>query len=183
MKKIKGELTTNKLNEIFKVEKSNELLKPFDLFETHKGQTFIKIKPKLIVMLEEFFVPYKISMKAKALGYNELCMRWWQRIDFNNKISVTLEDNYCKNTEEWIIKTKSCAAPLYQQMTQWARVEYQFRISEIQVVGICYWEITSKLIKTERHFDTFDEAVDKCLDLIKVKQDKTKRYNNKYKPL
>ena len=112
--------------------------------------------------MQKEFVPYELAVKLKELGFDEPCFGW-----YDGRYIVSINQNYCKNSEEWL-NTIHCAAPLYQQAFRWLREKYglystiMFRVSAED--NNEYWDW---LIKGEevvyRHFKTYEEAELACI--------------------
>ena len=70
--------------------------------------------------INKLFASYNISMNLRNLGFNEQCFAWYA----NNKILRKQLD--VQNSQS---KLKGqCTAPLYQQVVDWFRKEYDMHI-------------------------------------------------------
>lgn len=76
--------------------------------------------------MKHFFVPYKIAFKLKELGFNESCFAEYRQWDGNIPYLGIYQDD---NAEDSANFTTECLAPLYQQVIDWLREEYEIIIS------------------------------------------------------
>jgi hypothetical protein len=66
--------------------------------------------------MEKEFVPYKLALRMKQLGFNEPCLAFYgDENDFS--MDSSRKNNPFRKTE--------CTAPLYQQAFRWFREKYQ----------------------------------------------------------
>lgn len=84
--------------------------------------------------MEKEFVPYELSLKLKALCFNEPCFGYYENqskilvINFNN-LPLTEEQNkrpglYTINHSNEVLPQWAVAAPTFQQAFKWIREKY-----------------------------------------------------------
>lgn len=115
------------------------------------------------------FIPYEQALKLKALGFDVMCIMWY------NKTELVL--NYNKNTESWQSEY-TCSAPLWQQAFDWFRKEWAIhswiRPNLVIDIPITYQFSIDDNIDEEWHH-TYEEAELACLDkLIEIVEQQKK---------
>jgi len=144
--------------------------------------------------MEKEFVPYKLALQLKELGFDEPCIYYYKR----NKQNIF--ELYQNDLGEWYrnsdvgealllwgekYDTKQCSSPLYSQVFKWFRdkklsdscvCRYQGRDDG----GIYYYYVITKDFGVEetRHFKegffTYEEAELECLEkLIEIVETKS----------
>jgi len=76
--------------------------------------------------MEDFFIPYKLSLKIKQMGFDEECFGFYNKDD-NNKAVVRISD-------------ASNSAPTFCQVFRWFRRRFNLHQSIIKHSGFkTYW--------------------------------------------
>ena len=145
-------------------------------------------------MIKEF-IPYKIALALKELGFDEPCLAFFeinnthqpQNLRYFLKTAVNRE--YIENTKilKYIYGENSLLAPLYQQAFRWFREKYKLEASiqrmPPEVYGKGKGGIKNYLLyiwaenlnprgQQTLHFDTYEEAELECLKkLIEIVKD------------
>ena len=136
-------------------------------------------------MIKEF-IPYKIALALKELGFDEPCLAFFeinnthqpQNLRYFLKTAVNRE--YIENTKilKYIYGENSLLAPLYQQVFRWFREKYGLHC--VYNVGIPHDNITHSkkiqyffnVVKCGKHhkgifrstfYTTYEEAELECL--------------------
>lgn len=146
--------------------------------------------------MENNFATYEISKECKELGFNEHCFAY-----FNHKKQFHLHDNplafYTKNesVSSWcasIFATKesklnACSAPLWQQVIDFIREEYNFHITLLLAHdedSIWYdWHVSkieqsydyTPIVSSENGADYKEAREQAILEAIKLIKSKTKK--------
>ena len=144
--------------------------------------------------MEKEFVTYEIALKLKELGFDELCLGY-----FNEKKQFLLSHpsndgkiipDYYRNSrsEFWLSqifsrkskKINICTAPLYQQVIDWFREKHDFNIEILRLKEDRekYWGcITTKELYPEYldfsdgndYYTTKEKTILKAIEIIKNK--------------
>lgn len=80
--------------------------------------------------MKEQFVSFEIALRLKEFGFDEECLMWY------SKDGVQLINTPNNNTVKWLKSNElnTCSAPLYQQVFDWLRKEYNLHC-EISLSG------------------------------------------------
>lgn len=127
--------------------------------------------------MEKEFVPYNLALQLKELGFDLECFGIWQPSKYPYVILFTpqtIKQKLNKNsTHPFCKKVKYCVAPLYQQVTDWFRINHKFfsYVDTCEVKeGLFRYEILvvreddfNNDIELERDFKTFEEAREACI--------------------
>lgn len=118
--------------------------------------------------IEREFIPHEQALALKELGFDELCLMWYNKTE--------LVFNYNKNTESWQSKN-TCSAPLYQQAFRWFRDKYNLMIPIYKDdIGQYYFSIpnSDRLLDTTNYCsESYEEAELECLKkLIEIVKNK-----------
>ena len=70
--------------------------------------------------MEEEFVPYSLALELKELGFNEICLTYY---NFNGKIERSDDWAFGVDMENKRDRNQ-CLAPLWQQAFRWFREKY-----------------------------------------------------------
>lgn len=142
-------------------------------------QLTIKIK-----IMKEQFVPYKIALKLKELGFDEECLAYYYKHGNSKKEKLFYypsQDEYDIDDHPYLepnSKTNS-DAPLWQQAFDWFRDKYNL-VSEIFHNPEYEWKNwkyrfywTTERLRlsniSDGHYETYEEARLECLKkLIKI---------------
>jgi hypothetical protein len=123
--------------------------------------------------MEKEFIPYKLALELKELGYDEPCLMYWYEAS-NGYVLVNKKDQTFQPYTN---------APLYQQAFRWFREKYGYNCfvtSSILDGGKWYYfrenlndrEDDSEPELTPK-FDTYEEAELECLKkLIEIVKNK-----------
>jgi hypothetical protein len=122
--------------------------------------------------MKKEFVPYKLALELKQLGFDEPCFAvyyskdksfsWHHHIDHTNDEPVLDSGEY------------NISAPLFQQAFRWFREKYElysfvFKFDE----GFGYETYKEGVTQTNESFDTYEEAESACLqkliEIVKTK--------------
>jgi len=89
--------------------------------------------------MKNLFLPYELAMIARAKGFNDSCVAWYDnqknlnlvedgQLEDNNFI-LDLSDSTAINARQVEEESKlSCSAPLYQQISDWLREKHNLVI-------------------------------------------------------
>jgi hypothetical protein len=121
------------------------------------------------------FIPYKLALELKELGFDEPCFGYWKMSDW------LIEEK--TRTDGYTHADQLCSAPLYQQAFRWFREKYElhsFIYSDFSwniIGGI--WDldgyVDSRYDWDSEPFKTFEEAELNCLSkLIEIVKDNNK---------
>ena len=80
--------------------------------------------------LSNLFLPYELALIAKQKGFNEPCLGYWE-ID-NLGTNLFIPSHPCRFEETAV---NQVTAPLYQQVIDWLRDEYNLHISMQTIVN------------------------------------------------
>jgi hypothetical protein len=108
------------------------------------------------------FIPYKQAQALKELGFNEPCLKIWEK----TMLFTTLV-----NPEEFkrVVSERYTKAPLYQQAFRWFREKHDLFIS------IDHHENRYSIndLKSLRRFNNYEEAelacLNKLIEIVKAK--------------
>jgi hypothetical protein len=122
--------------------------------------------------MKKEFVPYKLALELKQLGFDEPCFAvyyskdksfsWHHHIDHTNDEPVLDSGEY------------NISAPLFQQAFRWFREKYElysfvFKFDE----GFGYETYKEGVTQTNESFDTYEEAelacLQKLIEIVKTK--------------
>ena len=70
--------------------------------------------------MKKLFVPHKISILLRELGYDEECFTYWN--EKGKLVAVGVRSLGSKNSE---LSDNFCSAPLYQQVIDWLITNYR----------------------------------------------------------
>jgi hypothetical protein len=122
--------------------------------------------------MEKEFVPYKLALRMKQLGFNEPCLAFYgDENDFS--MDSSRKNNPFRKTE--------CVAPLYQQAFRWFREKYELHSFidckwknlgwEFELVDLSKMETISSIDRY--NYKTFEEAELACIEkLIEIVEQK-----------
>jgi hypothetical protein len=121
--------------------------------------------------LESLFVEYKQAVALKELGFDEPCLKIWEK----TMLFATLV-----NPEEFkrVVSERYTKAPLYQQAFRWMREKHKLHSTITSISQESWqWHITKpgeSLGKMyQEDFYTYEEAEQVCLDkLIEICKNK-----------
>lgn len=139
--------------------------------------------------MEEQFVPYKLSVKLKALGFNEKCFGGYDYVTEGQEPEFKLALFSVNNDPKWYESRKMIPSPLWQQAFDWFREKgiysyiheiyedkddkhysfhYQFRSEKLQAL------IGESSYTFSLHNLTYKEArltcLEKLIELVKNKK-------------
>jgi hypothetical protein len=119
--------------------------------------------------MKKEFVPYKLALRMKQLGFNEPCLAFYgDENDFS--MDSSRKNNPFRKTE--------CVAPLYQQAFRWFREKYQLHSTITSISQESWqWHITKPGESLGKLYDedfyTYEEAEVACLEkLIEIVEQK-----------
>jgi len=105
--------------------------------------------------MKDQFVNFDIAIKLKELGFNEECFGY-----------------YCYYTQNVVIPdqldagNRACIAPLWQQVTEWIKLNYNICITQTPSIIVDSWIVVDADSKCVGSF-TKEQAILKALTLIK----------------
>ena len=121
--------------------------------------------------MKKEFVPYKLALRMKQLGFNEPCLAFYgDENDFS--MDSSRKNNPFRKTE--------CTTPLYQQAFRWFREKYQLHSTITSISQESWqWHITKPGESLGKLYDedfyTYEEAEVACLEkLIEIVEQKEK---------
>jgi hypothetical protein len=132
--------------------------------------------------MEKEFVPYKLALKMKQLGFDEPCFGYFESqdknlvINYNNK-PLTEEQQkrpglYIVDNRNDILPQWAVAAPLYQQAFRWFREKYNIHTRIEKYDETKWWANWGSW--TSEVCDTYEEAelacLEKLIEIIELKK-------------
>lgn len=79
--------------------------------------------------MKHLFLPYKLSLLAKQKGFDLTCLSAYRNSDGEEQLLPT--DKW-KNSDAAISSSPdSCAAPVYQQIVDWLRIEHKILVHQV----------------------------------------------------
>lgn len=85
--------------------------------------------------LKYLFVPYELSVKLKEKGFNDDCFGYYSGDNPYGELPNKLNIIKCKQQESIDDLAGRCLAPIYQQITNWLRENYDLIVS-VDIDGI-----------------------------------------------
>jgi len=70
--------------------------------------------------MEEFFVPYNLSLKLKEKGFVDVCLTYYKKDKYLNKEIVCVTGSVFWNLQD----IEEIGAPLYEQVLAWFRKKH-----------------------------------------------------------
>ena len=127
--------------------------------------------------MKEQFVTYEIALKLKNLGFNEFCMGFFysEHIDELSDISL---GTTTKVVEEMVNRFNCIKAPLWQQVIDWFREQYELSLeldaSSNGLYNAHIYSITNSKfgysviveIPQLNYYEAREQAILKALELI-----------------
>lgn len=128
--------------------------------------------------MKDLFVPYSIALHLKKLGFDEACFSAYRNYDDEEMlmgVSIWTNSGTENNHEGY------CAAPLYQQITDWFREkhkihisvgypmilnkeEYRAIIAKLNHTG--YYSDTCDFTKHKTYYEALNKAIEEACKLI-----------------
>ena len=124
--------------------------------------------------MEEEFVPYSLALELKELGFNEICLTYY---NFDGKIERSDDWAFGVDMENKRDRNQ-CLAPLWQQAFRWFREKYMLS-GEIYIFKN-FWNFDIEDINNSiqlytsdiTSYSTYEEAELECLKkLIEIVKD------------
>jgi hypothetical protein len=124
--------------------------------------------------MKKEFLPYNRSVKLKALGFDEPCLKFYA----TEKLVLGLDtDNGDTNSKLSQYNTLFISAPTYSQAFRWFREKYDLHgaVRKRNGNGNIYFEqIFDEDVLQNGPFDTYEEAelacLDKLIEIVETKQ-------------
>lgn len=123
--------------------------------------------------MEKQFIPYKLALKLRELGFDEECFGWWSYINGNNAMYYGYPSNNTKLFELNMFPN-NCTAPLWQQAFDWFRINYNYEISIHKILDEPGYMATigwtdAEGFQSQVEGSTYEEARLACLtELIRI---------------
>lgn len=132
--------------------------------------------------MNHLFIPYELAVIAKKTGFNEECLAFYLESEELVFTSYSV-DNSGKNCQNSSLLPQHVSAPIYQQVIDWFRDNYQtwFWVNYQYHNDVCYYDyhLYSKLVPDEEvdeedftfkhtdYYKAFNEGIREMLKLIK----------------
>lgn len=109
--------------------------------------------------MEKYFVPYETTLKLRSLGFNEQCIGYYVELvnPVEGKLQLGLAD----------ADSFGCPAPLYDQVFEWFRDEFDAHITPLIVGDKYIFAIVWHGIATKtKYYSTYDKARLACIEIM-----------------
>jgi hypothetical protein len=112
--------------------------------------------------IESLFVPYQIALDMKSIGFDEPCLKLWEKTILFTSLVDTSEFKK-------VVAERYCPAPLYQQAFRWFREKH-----DLDVISKPHIRKTKKYVCDPVNIrleakNTYEEAETACLlELINI---------------
>jgi hypothetical protein len=128
--------------------------------------------------MEKEFVPYELSVKLKALGFNEPCFNLYHK-DTHQLMYKSIDGLVMIKIDNHN-KTNHCSAPTFSQALRWFRENHRLSVLihdclDDYIGEIVEWAITENKIihQVPNRIETYEQAELECLiKLIEIVESK-----------
>jgi len=128
--------------------------------------------------MNKLFVPYKIALALKELGFNERCLSRFPKITTEYAIRDNLDVNECLLIGGY--KPVDIPGPLYQQVIDWFREKHDIHIIIDYYYDGTKWRYKIDYINSiiyddvemdgfQSYYKALNSAINKVIELIKTK--------------
>ena len=108
--------------------------------------------------MQKEFIPYKLALKMKKLGFDEPCFAWFFKSE-PSKVQMS----YCHNSCDWLLGD-NCSAPTWQSAFDWVipQINDEFKV--------CLGENGWYIYNLENQVYEKDKALEKLIEIVENKK-------------